>query len=292
MTTSIPQHSPRLSPHRSRSTKLFAHPVSKIVIASLAVALPVALTLILVQHALDKSMRQVWPQLVSAALCITAYVMYVQKVEKREVLELSRIGSGREFSFGVGIGVVAFLVVICTMMTTGAFQIIGVNEWTTLASPFSEMMLVAFFEEILFRGIIFRIIEKSLGTLTALFLSAILFALAHLPNAGISLLGVAVTAVAGVIFCAAYMLTRRLWLAVGIHFAWNFMSDGVFSLPTSGHPAKGFLQGQLSGPEWLSGGNYGIEASVVTLLVLSIVTVWLLMASTWNGQNSPRRSTV
>ncbi|QJQ05486.1 CPBP family intramembrane metalloprotease [Undibacterium piscinae] len=120
-------------------------------------------------------------------------------------------------------------------------------------SPFSEMLLVAFFEEILFRGIIFRIVEKSLGTIASLFISAILFALAHLPNAGISLLGIEVKAVACLMFCAAYMDTRRLWLAVGIHFAWNFMSDAVFSLPISGHQAKGFLQGRLSRPEWLSG---------------------------------------
>jgi membrane protease YdiL (CAAX protease family) len=288
MPTSISQHSPRLP----RSTRLLAHPLSRIVIASLIVLLPVALTLILVQHTLDKSMRQFWPQLLSAALCIAAYVMYVQKVEKREVVELSRVGAGREFGLGVSVGVAAIFVVLCMMMATGAFAIVDVSQWTALVSPFSEMILVAFLEEILFRAIIFRIVEKSLGTIASLLISAILFALAHLPNAGISLLGIAVTAVAGLMFCAAYMVTRRLWLAVGIHFAWNFMFDAVFSLPTSGHQAKGFLQGQLSGPEWLSGGAYGIEASVVTLVVLSILTLWLLKIANWQEQTIPRRAAI
>jgi membrane protease YdiL (CAAX protease family) len=159
---------------------------------------------------------------------------------------LSRLARLCLDAFGIGS-------TLCTMMATGAFQIVGVSHWSTLLSPFSEMLLVAFFEEILFRGFIFRIVEKSLGTIVSLFILAVLFTLAHLPNAGISLLGIAVTAVAGLMFCAAYMVTRRLWLAVGIHFAWNFMSGAVFFLPTSGHQAKGFLQGQLSGPEWLSG---------------------------------------
>ncbi|MDO8653192.1 MAG: type II CAAX endopeptidase family protein [Undibacterium sp.] len=272
MATSNTQYSQRLS----RSARFFAHPLSRIVIATLFVALPVALTLILVQQALDKSMRQVWPQMVCAMLCIAAYVMYVKKVEKREVVEFSRVGAAYEFGFGVVIGSVAILVVLCTLIATDSFQIVSTNQWITLVSPFSEMLLVAFFEEILFRGIIFRIIEKSIGTLSALLISVVLFTLAHFPNAGITLLPIVVTAVAGLLFCAAYMVTRRLWLAVGIHFAWNFMSDAVFSLPTSGHPAKGFLQGQLSGPEWLSGGAYGIEGSLVTLVVLTIVTLWLL----------------
>lgn len=284
----MPLHSPR----PTRTARLIAHPLSRIVIASFAVTLPVALTLILVQQVMDKSMRQIWPQLVCAALCVAAYVMYVQKVEKREVVEFSRVGAGREIFHGIAIGVAAILVVISTMMATGAFHVVGSNPWTSLLSPFSEMILVAFFEEILFRGIIFRIIEKSLGTFLSLLISAILFALAHLPNAAISLMGVAVTAMAGLLFCAAYMLTRRLWLAIGIHFAWNFMSDAVFSLPTSGHPAKGLLQGQLSGPEWLSGGAYGIEASLVTLVVLSIVTLWLLKEANWHDQYMPYRSGV
>ena len=258
MTTSIPQN----SVHLPRSSRLLSHPLSRIVIAVFAVTLPVALTMILIQHSLDKSMRQVWPQLLSAALCIAAYMLYVSKVEKREVVELSRVGAWRELGIGAVIGALVIFIVIGTMMAIGVFHIVGTNPWTVLLSPISELVLVAFFEEILFRGIIFRIVEKTLGTSLSLLISAILFALAHLPNAGITFLGVTITALAGLMFCAAYMVTRRLWFVVGIHFAWNFMSDAVFSLPTSGHPAKGVLQGQLSGPEWLSGGAYGIEASI------------------------------
>jgi membrane protease YdiL (CAAX protease family) len=209
-------------------------------------------------------------------LCVVAYTLYVRKVEERVVSELSRGGAERELALGVVIGSMTFLVVIGLLTGSGVFQIDGSNSWSVMLSPLAELTLVAFFEEILFRGVILRNLETWVGRVPALLMSSGLFALAHLPNDGISLPGIAVTIVAGLMFGAAYLATRRLWLPIGIHFSWNFMSDAVFSLPTSGHPAKGLMQGQLSGPDWLSGGTYGIEASLVTLMVISAVTLWLV----------------
>lgn len=274
---------------RSLSARLLNHPLSRIVMASLAVIVPIALTLILVQQTLDKSMRQVWPQLLCAMLCIAGYVQYVRKVEKREVSELSRDGSLRELGLGAAIGSATILVVIGTLLGSGAFQIDGSNPWVNMLHPIAELTLVAFFEEILFRGIVLRILDTWIGRLPALFVSAALFALAHLPNAGITLLGVAVTIAAGLLFGVAYLATKRLWLPIGIHFAWNFLSDAVFSLPTSGHTAEGLLQGQLSGPQWLSGGAYGIEASLVTLVAISAAAIWLFIVANRRSQGIPFR---
>lgn len=268
---------------RPLTRRLLAHPLVRLVIGTLAVVVPVALTMALVQQALDKSMRQVWPQLLAALLCAAGYWLYVRKVEQRPVTELSGAGAGREFGLGAAIGATLILCAIGTLFAAGAFQVAGVGRWTALLSPLPELILVALFEEILFRGIIFRIIERSLGSWAALALSSAIFALAHLPNAGITLLAVSVTAVAGLMLAAAYMLTGRLWLAIGLHFAWNFTSDAVFSLPTSGHAARGLLQGQLSGPEWLTGGAYGVEASLVTLVLIGAATLLLLRVAIRRG---------
>jgi membrane protease YdiL (CAAX protease family) len=136
-------------------------------------------------------------------------------------------------------------------------------------------VLVALFEEILFRGVLFRVTERSLGSWAAVVISSVLFALAHLPNEGITALAVGSTFVAGVFFAAAYLATRRLWLAVGLHFGWNFVSDAVFSVTTSGHPAKGLLQARLTGAEWLSGGVYGVEGSALTVVVMALGAAYL-----------------
>jgi len=272
MSTSLPQQSTKLP----RSVALLNNSFVRIVIATLMLSLSVAIPFILIQHTFDKSVRQVWPQLLCVGLSIAAYLFYVRKIEKRKASELSSKGAVREYCIGMAIGTAILLMVIGVMWISGVFHILGVNSWTVLIAPFAEFLLVACFEEILFRGIIFRIVEKSLGTSKSLLISAALFPLAHMPNAGFSWLAFAVTAAAGLMFCAAYMQTRRLWLPIGIHFAWNFMSDAVFSLTTSGNQAKGLLQAQLTGPTWLSGGTYGIEASLLSLLVIATLTIYLL----------------
>jgi hypothetical protein len=114
--------------------------------ASLAAIVPIALTLILVHQTLDKSMRHVWPQLLSAVLCVVAYTLYVRKVEERVVSELSRGGAERELALGVVIGSMTFLVVIGLLTGSGVFQIDGSNSWSVMLSPLAELTLVAFFE--------------------------------------------------------------------------------------------------------------------------------------------------
>jgi hypothetical protein len=139
-----------------------------------------------------------------------------------------------------------------------------------------EQLMVAVFEELLFRAVLFRIVEQRWGTRVSLVVSFVAFALAHMSNDGISVLAVLITGVASLTLCGAYLLTRSLWLPVGLHFGWNYLYDGLFAVPVSGHAARGWLQVTLSGPEWLSGGAYGIEASAITLLVWAIAAALLL----------------
>ena len=118
-------------------------------------------------------------------------------------------------------------------------------------------------------------------------LSTVVFVAAHLPGE-ISLIGVLVTAAASLAFTAAYQLSRRLWLPMGMHFAWNYLFSAVLSVPVSGHEAKGWLQASLSGPAWLSGGEYGVEASAAALLVWAVASALLLYRAHHRGRFMPR----
>jgi membrane protease YdiL (CAAX protease family) len=258
----------------------------RIVLAILATCVPIAVVLILAHQIPDKALRAVWPQLLAAALCVAGYLQYVRKVEGRAAFELGRQGLWRELGAGMALGGLLLVAILGVLAATGSYQIVGTGNASRLAKAAAEMLLVALAEEIVFRGVLFRIPEQALGTRAALILSGVLFALAHLPNEHITVLAVANTAVAGLLFTAAYLARRRLWLPVGFHFAWNFLSDAVFSLPTSGHPANGLLLGRLSGPEWLSGGAYGVEASAVTLAALAAATVVLMLLARRRAQGS------
>ncbi len=256
----------------------------RIVLGVLAVVLPVALTMFLVHQLVEKSMRGLWPQLLAATLCVVGYRLYVQRIERRPMAELAGAGAGRELGAGLLLGSLLFAGVIATMAMLGGYRVDGASDWEVLMVPLTELVLVALFEETLFRGVLYRNLERSLGSWSALGISSLVFGLAHLPNANVTVAGIAVTVVAGLLFAAAYLVTRRLWLAIGIHFAWNFMSDAIFSVTTSGHPGKGILKGTTVGPEWLSGGAYGVEASLVTLVALGAVTAALLGLARRRGQ--------
>jgi uncharacterized protein len=150
-----------------------------------------------------------------------------------------------------------------------------VGDAAPLLRQAPEMLLVAVMEELLVRGVVFRIAEQAWGSRRALVLSTLLFVAGHLGGE-INLTGVLVTAAASLALSAAFQLSRRLWLPIGMHFAWNYLFSAVFSVPVSGHEARGWLHGSMSGPAWLSGGAYGVEASAVALLVWTIAAGLLL----------------
>jgi membrane protease YdiL (CAAX protease family) len=255
----------------------------RIVLAILASCVPIAVVLMLAHQIPDKALRSIWPQLLAAALCAGGYVLYVRRIERRPASELAGPGRWRELGEGMALGGLLLLVILGVLAAAGSYHITGVGQASPLAKAFAEMALVALAEEIVFRGVLLRITERSFGSRAALIVSSLVFALAHLPNENVTLLAVAVTFVAGLLFGAVYLLTRRLWLAIGLHFAWNFLLDGVFSLPTSGYAAKGLLQGRLDGPDWLTGGAYGVEASALTLVALGAVTAVLLSMARRRG---------
>lgn len=271
--------SPRLG------ARIWRFPLTRIVLASLLTVLPVALTFAIVQAALEKSMRIMWPQLLAAGLCCGFYCLYVRYIEKRAVSEFALRGAGRELGAGILTGALLLAATLGALFALGAFQISdSASSWTVIIVPLAEVILVGLFEEILFRGVMFRMIENSLGSWIALILSGAIFALAHVPNAEVTLLAVGVTFVAGLMFAAAYMLTRRLWLCIGIHIGWNFILGDIFSATVSGHQSKGLFQAKLSGAEWLTGGAYGIEASAITLVVILVASWYLLLKAMRRGQ--------
>jgi hypothetical protein len=94
----------------------------------------------------------------------------------------------------------------------------------TLTTPFTE--------ELVFRGVVFRILEEVLGGWLALVLSSVAFGLMHTGNPGETFAGIAAIAIVfGPMLAVPYMLTRRLWMGIGLHGAWNFTMGQIFPAP-------------------------------------------------------------
>jgi membrane protease YdiL (CAAX protease family) len=268
---------PAVTPIPSFRARLFTHPLLRIVLGVVAVMLPISLTLALIHALVPQPLRVVWPMPLAALLSFLSYRLFTIRIEKRQPTELALPGAAREVGAGIGLGAALGLAVAGVLAVAGEFVITGSSAaWDALLKCLPEQIMVATFEELIFRAVLFRIVDQRWGMRVALAVSFVLFALAHLPNDNISALAVLNTAVVSLTLCAAYMLTGRVWLPIGIHFGWNFLYDGVFAVPLSGHAARGWLQVSLPGPEWLTGGAYGVEASVLTLLVWGVATVLVL----------------
>ena len=256
--------------------RFFTHPITRIVFGMLFIMIATFGSLGLIGAFVPKAFRPVWPWLLAATLSVLAYRFFISRTEKRPITELSLQGAPREAATGLVLGASLGLIIAGALAAIGAFAITGSNGWTTIFQSIPEQVMVACSEELIFRAVLFRIVQQRWGNRNALIVSFVMFALAHLPNDHVTLLGVLVTGVAGVTLSACYMLTGRLWLSMGMHFGWNYLYDGLFAVPVSGHPARGWLQVSTQGPEWLTGGDYGVEASIITLVVWTVAAILLL----------------
>jgi hypothetical protein len=227
--------------------------------------------------------------IVSVLVAYFVYRAYVRLVEKRAVSELSSSGAPVELGLGtlIGLGLVAVSVVL--LWAVGFYGVLGANALAVVFVSLANDGAGAFVEEVILRGVFFRIPEERLGTWVALAISVVLFALLHLTGPGATIVSTVVVGVeGGVLLSAAYVLTRRLWLAIGIHFGWDFSQDALFGV---GKGAEGVLRGELSGPGLLSGGSTGIEGSVVALLMCLAVSALLLAGARRRGNFiSPART--
>ncbi|GAC1608926.1 MAG: hypothetical protein NVS3B3_14420 [Aquirhabdus sp.] len=224
-------------------------------------------------------------QLTGALVGYACYALYVRKVEKRAVTELSLKGMLSEFSAGFVLGGVMVCATVGAIALMGGFQITAKSPWSVIMIPLLMHLTVGMIEEMLLRGVFFRVVQQSLGSWLALLVSALVFGAMHLVNDNITVLGFASITAAGLLLAAAFMVTGRLWLCVAMHAAWNFFQDGIFSVPVSGHPARiGLYTGKMSGPDWLTGGVFGIEGSAIALVVVVAVTLALLTLAKRNGR--------
>lgn len=208
---------------------------------------------------------------------LVGYGAFVRLVERRQATELAGDGAGRELAAGLAIGLGLFSTVIGALWLMGYYTVTGSNPVEVMGPVLAVSIMAGVTEELLIRGLAFRILEAWLGSWIALALTAALFGALHLPNPGATLTSATAIALeAGVMLAAAFMLTRRLWLAIGIHAGWNFTQTGLFGVATSGQAGTGLLKGELSGPVWLSGGNFGPEASAVAVVVCVAMGLTLL----------------
>ena len=227
-----------------------------------------------------------WPHFAGALLVAVAIVLawkgMMRWIERAPDACFARTDAPAELAMGLVGGFAIFSTVVVIAAALGVVQIGGLRGGVGELWPMLAVAVISgTFEELLFRGILFRHIEAMMGTWWALALTSAFFGAAHLMNPGASwVAAVGIAMEAGILLGAAYMYTRRLWLAMGIHAAWNFTQGWVFSVPVSGGPAPhGLLITRRVGSALMTGGDFGLEASVVAMVVATAAGLVLLAAA-------------
>lgn len=224
----------------------------------------------------------------AAAIFVAIYVAFCRVIERRPAREFALRGAAAELGIGIVTGLLLFSTIVGVIALCGGYRVIGYHDARVLIPVVGIAIVSGFTEEIVFRGWFFRLTEQWLGSWAALGLSAALFGALHLGNANATLLaGVAIAFEAGIMLAAIYMITRRLWAAIGIHMAWNFAQGGIYGIPVSGGAMNGILRPEIRGSDLLTGGAFGAEASLPAIVVATAFGAALLVIAYRRGRFMP-----
>lgn len=209
------------------------------------------------------------------------YGVVVWLAEGRWPEELNLRQAPAELAIGLAIGAAMLSLAVGGLYLLGVYEISGPrasSAWGTIAMAVES----GFMEELIMRAIILRLLMRAFGIWPALVVQAALFGALHLANPNATPTAAAAIAVeAGLMLAGFYLLTGRLWMAIGVHAAWNFTQGWVWGASVSGIPVvESWLvsKPKPGAPEFLSGGAFGPEASLPAMVVGTLtaaVVLWL-----------------
>lgn len=256
-----------------------------IAVLALALGLVGAITIQLPVESLGENAIAVITAILVTALCFAVYKLIIRHMGERPRDDLPFGPPLRDLPKGIVLGGLLMTAIVAIVALLGGYRIAGMGGSTSWAMIwFLAGLQAAFFEELLMRGILFRFLEEFGGSWFALALSSLIFGFLHAWNDNATLLSsLAIAVEAGILLGGAYMLTRNLWLAIGIHFGWNVVQGYIWDVPVSGHAVDGMVESRIAGPELISGGMFGVEASVVAMALATGAGVWLVIGAVRRG---------
>ncbi len=257
---------------RVRQASITRWPLVRFVAYAVAI-LAVVVVATVVTRILVPAAPSPWHQLVQIKnlllpiVLLLVYSCLVRLMERRPASEIGLRAGFPGFLAGLPLGATLIAGSVLTLWILGMARISEGTGLQGLGGEILRPLVTATGEELLFRVILLAILQEITGSLVAILISAAAFGLAHLGNPGVTPYAIfALSIDGGVMLALAYILTRNMWLAVGVHASWNFTQAFVFGLQDSGlRDPHSFFQTTLSGPALLTGGAFGLEGSLITL---------------------------
>ena len=223
---------------------------------------------------------QAFLYVLTSAGVLALYGCWWRWTEKQKARDIPMRRLAGDTAIGFGVGILFFLLVTGFMALLGGYRIDGVDwNWKCLIQNLFMFLVVAVAEEVMFRGIVFRMIDDRWGTVVALLVSALIFGFVHIANDNATVWSsVAIAVEAGLLLGAAYKWSGTLWVPIGIHWSWNYFQGPVFGFAVSGNGTQSLINPVIQGSDWLTGGTFGAEASLPAFVLgLALAIVFLLL---------------
>ena len=224
--------------------------------------------------------------LITAAVLLLLYSLLTRYVEGNDACKIAPRKDISSIGKGLLIGFSYFIIVTVTMSLCGYYHIKSIQfDWEKQLFSFTLFFLVAVSEEIFFRGILFRMINRRWNLWAALVISALIFGGLHIFNDNATLWSsIAIAIEAGSLYGAAYAYNKNLWLPIGIHWIWNYTQGNILGFPVSGEDnVTSIITPEISGPQWLTGGSFGAEASVISAVIGLLISLWFIRKTIQQG---------
>lgn len=221
---------------------------------------------------------------------VGSYAAFVRLYERRFPDEL-RLRPAWLLAGAAG-GALAATTTVLVMFATGHYHVLAYRGWARVGDVLGPIGVAAIIEEVLYRGLLYRILEERVGTGWALGVSSIVFCVSHVANGGFGPISLASVTLAGAMWAGVYAVTRNLWVASAHHACWNaaiFLSG----LPLSGEEpwrAQAPLIAESRGPVLWTGGAFGPEDSLVSIALCLVMCAGLWKLARRVDPTFPRRA--
>jgi membrane protease YdiL (CAAX protease family) len=229
---------------------------------------------------LTTDLKNIIIAIVESLLAVACYILLFRFYEKRQITELSASTFVKNALIGFFIGLILQSVFILVIYLAGDYAITQVNPVSYVLPAFAYSFTAGFVAELLLRGILFRLTEEKTGTVPALIIFTLLFAILHVNSKGATAVSACATAMqAGLLLSATYVYSRSLWLPIFLHFSWDFAEPGIYGGINPGiSTEKSLFYSKITGSYLLTGGEAGPGNSIqsaILCLTASLLFLWL-----------------
>jgi membrane protease YdiL (CAAX protease family) len=200
--------------------------------------------------------------------------LYEPSAFKHFFLRAHRMLSGIAKGALIGVGCILACVTLIAITGSVAFSV-GKISLVFFLYYILYFLVVAAFEEMLFRTYPLFVFVESYPIWLAVVINGLLFGAVHATNPGFTWLGMLNISLAGILFSLFTIYYKSISWAIGIHLGWNFAQGILFGYKVSGTDTPGLLVAKPTGVYYLSGGTFGVEGSVICTLVLTTIIIYV-----------------